>query len=366
MDLTHKNPLEEKAWERTQPLCEARGLLPAINKESLNDRSFADSSRSICTYRLIDTPYRRKLSEATWSSPCSVSMLSAYSNDFGACFAIRERIEVKAELAEASGHESDAPTFLSNDKYLTSCVEQACITTRRRLPAYLSLQISSGMPAGKGIGTSSAVGAAVTSAFLRALNVKAGSTEIVKAASDAAREGGVTQVGSIDDIWASVRGGVVITKGSSRQLVANWPAPETVDVLILIPACTRPPIHSLNRRAIMAPHKRSFDLLLSRLFKSRDALGMYSAMSDAAFITARAFAYPTEPLAVALQNGALGVSLSGKGPAIGAITEPGATEKVIEGWREFPGRIIRTRTDNAGLRAVRSPGCFCLTDGLVA
>jgi shikimate kinase len=328
-------------------------ILPARIKKPSSALTGTPSLRTTYTHRIINTASRLEHSQGNASAPCCLSIFSAYANDIGACIALGERIEVIAQLAEALEGEFFPPTMLSGDKYLRSCVEQACTTAGRPLPSYLSLQISSGVPAGNGIKTSSALGASLTAAMFDALNVSTNASVVVNTSSDAARKGGVTQAGSVDDTWASVRGGVVVTEGSTRELLASWPAPETVEVVIFIPARRRPLVHFLDRRAIMASHKRDFDLLLSRLLNSGDRVaGMYSVMSDAAFITARAFDYPTAPLAIALQNGALGVSLSGKGPAMGAITEPQTTEQVIAAWQQYPGRIIRTRPDNVGLQTV--------------
>jgi shikimate kinase len=331
-------------------------IFPSVIKKLSSAPARTHSLKTVYMHRIIDTAHRREHTQGIASAPCGLSIFSAYSNDIGACMALEERIEVIAQLAEAPEHESTPPTMLTEDKYLGSCVRHACAAAGRPLPAYLRLLISSGVPAGKGMKTSSALGASLTAAMFDALNVHANSSAIVRTSIDSARKGGVTQAGSVDDTWASVRGGVVVTSGSTRELLANWSVPETVEVVILIPARRRPLIHFLDRRAIMAPHKRSFDLLLSRLLKSNDRIpGMYTAMSDAAFITAHAFDYPTKPLALALQHGALGVSLSGKGPAMGAITEPHTTEQVIAAWERFPGRIIRTRPDNLGLQTVDRP-----------
>jgi len=51
----------------------------------------------------------------------------------------------------------------------------------------------------------------------------------------------------------------------------------------------------------------------------------------------------SRPALCAIEAGALGAGLSGKGPAIVAVTTPEASEKVRKALKSFNGQLIETR-----------------------
>lgn len=99
----------------------------------------------------------------------------------------------------------------------------------------------------------------------------------------------------------------------------------------------------------MRPHTIQIATLLDRLLASHDAFGV---MSEAAFLHTRAFDYSEAPLRLALEAGALGVSLSGKGPAVAAFTQLDEGRQVLTAWRRagLQGRFFRTRPTSFGVQ----------------
>jgi shikimate kinase len=69
-------------------------------------------------------------------------------------------------------------------------------------------------------------------------------------------------------------------------------------------------------------------------------------------MTLNGFAYcaalglPFEPLLMALEAGAEGVSLSGTGPAYAALIGKEDMNALEAAWRLLGGRVIRTKTNN--------------------
>jgi len=69
-------------------------------------------------------------------------------------------------------------------------------------------------------------------------------------------------------------------------------------------------------------------------------------------MTLNGFAYcgalglPVEPLLLALEAGAEGVSLSGTGPAYAALLDEDKMDALENAWSLLGGRVIRTKVNN--------------------
>lgn len=287
------------------------------------------------------------------SANCGLSLLSAYANGTGICMALALRIIAVVSVNEGHARPESAPSPVLDD-YLGVCALRACDLAGRRLPAHIRAEITSSVPPGKGLKTSAAVSSAFVSSLYSAMGITWQPTHLVQATTEAAKLARKAQAMSLDDAWASVSGGIVITDEKRLDVIERRSSPEGVEVVIFIPDILGPPVHRLDRRKLMASHKPSFDALLSRIINSGE---IYEPMTDAAFITARAFGYSEEPLSLALTRGALGVSLSGKGPAVGAICRRGEAKPIMSAWRQLAGRIICTRPDDSGL-SVRKLGAL--------
>jgi len=55
---------------------------------------------------------------------------------------------------------------------------------------------------------------------------------------------------------------------------------------------------------------------------------------------------PAEPMLLALEAGAKGVSLSGTGPAYAAIIDEEKMDGLESAWKPLGGRVIRTKANN--------------------
>jgi len=78
---------------------------------------------------------------------------------------------------------------------------------------------------------------------------------------------------------------------------------------------------------------------------------LYTAMTLNGLVCSTALGMPTEVASTAMKAGAVAAGLSGKGPAVVAITK-GDTRLIAEAWRKYGGQIMETKVSNDKARII--------------
>ncbi|RLI29218.1 MAG: shikimate kinase, partial [Candidatus Hecatellales archaeon] len=122
------------------------------------------------------------------------------------------------------------------------------------------------------------------------------------------------------------------------------------------------------KAVILTPKKKSYtassEVEKVRLFAPlvetvfREALnGKYwRAMTLNGLIFSAAYGYDVSPVVEALKAGALAAGISGKGPALAALTREENMDKVAEALQAFEGEIITANVNNRQAKILRVEG----------
>ncbi|WP_424015898.1 shikimate kinase [Halorubrum xinjiangense] len=159
----------------------------------------------------------------------------------------------------------------------------------------------------------------------------------------AAREAGVTVTGAFDDATASMLGGVTVTDNDADELRVR----EAVDWDVLV---WTPPERAYSADADVARCEAvapMADLVADLALDGR--YGEAMTVNGLAFSAALGF--DADPAVEAMPH-ATAVSLSGTGPSVVAVADPGDPETdldaVADAWGDRPGTLRRTTTRNDG------------------
>ncbi|MEM2604626.1 MAG: shikimate kinase [Candidatus Korarchaeum sp.] len=201
----------------------------------------------------------------------------------------------------------------------------------------IELEVTSNIPIGWGLKSSSAVANATVLAVIGAHGRRINLLDAIKISVRAARRAGVTVTGAMDDAAASMLGGLVLTDNSRDELIMRVPVPE-LDVAILLPhGESARPTSSVDSRRISKYSSLTnslMDLLPKRPWEVMTLNGLlYSGL----------LGFDAEPALRAMELGALGAGLSGTGPAIAAVCKD--CKEVISYWESL-GRVIRSKITN--------------------
>lgn len=202
------------------------------------------------------------------------------------------------------------------------------------------VEISSNIPIGRGLKSSSAAANAIVLATARAANLNLSDVEILNIAVDSAIEAGVTITGAYDDACASYYGGIVITNNLKKQIVRREEAPEDLVVVLLVPESkSYTKFFDKNALKPIAPLvEEVYELSLNGKY--------WKALTLNGILHATALNYSTKKALDAIRAGALAAGLSGTGPAIAAVCNEDAVGNVINALSEKGCELIIAKPNN--------------------
>jgi shikimate kinase len=280
----------------------------------------------------------------------AATVLNAVATWKGAAFGIDLKTTAEVELDDSGIIRGDVPGV--DTRLIETCVQM--VLKRFGCSYGAVVRTKSEIPVASGLKSSSTAANAAVLATLDALQVEMNDEmnevkndaineemtllEAAKIGVAAAREVGVTITGALDDALASMLGGMVVTDNRKMQLVKR--VEFTSPVMLFVPEkklFSRDT--NVSRSRLIAPVADVvYDLALR---------GDYArAMTINGLAYCAALGLPTEPMLLALETGAGGVSLSGTGPAYAAIIDEGRMEALEAAWKPLGGKVIRTRANN--------------------
>ncbi len=270
------------------------------------------------------------------------SIINAIATNKGAAFAIDLKTIAEVELSDEY---SDIRGIISEEgdsKLIERCVELVLEEFELQEKLGARIRTQSEVPIARGLKSSSAAANATILAALSALGKELDALDAIKLGVRAAKDAGVTITGAFDDACASFLGGIVITDNKENILIKR--VEYEAIALIYVPeklAFTKDV--NVERIRTIAPFiEIAFELALREEFEK--------AMTLNGLLYCSALGYDPAPIINALEKGAKAAGLSGKGPALIALTSEGEVDRIRDSWQALRGRIITSRVNNTGAR----------------
>lgn len=193
----------------------------------------------------------------------------------------------------------------------------------------VSVKVRSDLPRGGGLKSSSAVAAGAVSALAAITGLE---VDVPVLAAKLSIEAGVSVTGALDDVAASLYGGISVCDNTKMKILKRDPFPE-------------------GYRFVLLPRgpRRNFDPDLLRrrwpAFKSISTL-LYSgnyieAMSRNGLSVSQALGYETDILLRAVELGAKASGVSGNGPSLFALVKEGDEGPIMDLFSPMGTPIIR-------------------------
>jgi len=274
----------------------------------------------------------------------AISIVNAMALGKGSSLGIELKCEAYLELKEGK---EEFILETEEDKSLVLEVIKRGLKIMNCKGYSIYLKISSEIPVAKGLKSSSAVANAVALALYGALKENFDDFEVINLGVDASIASGVTLTGAYDDACASYFGGLVITDNYNRKLIRRENLKDELNVVILVPERKRY-TKSINREEI-----KKFSFLVEEAFNLSLKGEYFKAMIFNGLIYSMIFQEPTEAVYEALKLGALGVSLSGKGPALAVVCTADKVKEILETFSKFGEKIIVTKVNNRRAELIR-------------
>jgi shikimate kinase len=200
---------------------------------------------------------------------------------------------------------------------------------------------SSNIPTAVGLKSSSAAANAVALAASSALDREPDDDVLVEIGVDASLECGVSLTGAYDDSFASWHGGAVLTDNDRRKVEKVLKIPDNIRIIILVPP--RQTLTGGLDRSRFAPVKRISELAYLEASNGH----VWDALTLNGIAFSAVLGEDPRPALSAIEAGALGAGLSGKGPAVVAVVDENHSKMVRQAFEKFEGRIIETEPNYA-------------------
>jgi shikimate kinase len=266
----------------------------------------------------------------------AITILNAFPTGKGGALGVDLWTRAKVTLREGHGPISG---FVSSDPEESSRL--AVNVVQKTLEHYgheWKLQgeviTSSNIPVAVGLKSSSAAANAVALATASAIDQQPDDDTLVAIGVEASMESGVSLTGAYDDSFASYHGGAVLTDNDHRKVEKILRLPRDFKVLVLVPP--RKTRTGQLDRATFAPIRRISEIAYTEAGNGH----LWDALTLNGLAVSSILGENPRPALSAIEAGALGAGMSGKGPAVAAIVDKNSVKPVKEAFEKFDGRII--------------------------
>jgi shikimate kinase len=266
----------------------------------------------------------------------AITILNAFPTGKGGALGVDLWTRAKVSLREGPGPISG---FVSSDpeesSRLSITVVQKTLEQygyERRLQG--EVITSSNIPVAVGLKSSSAAANAVALATASAIGEKLDDDTLVGIGVESSIESEVSLTGAYDDSFASYHGGAVLTDNDHRRVEKILRIPRDLIVLVLVPP-RKTQTGQLDRTRF-TPIRRISELAYGEASNGH----IWDALTLNGLAVASILGEDPRPALSAIEAGALGAGLSGKGPSVAAIVDQKCLKPVRQAFAKFEGRII--------------------------
>jgi shikimate kinase len=266
----------------------------------------------------------------------AISILNAFPTGKGGALGVDLWTRAKVSLREGPGPISG---FVSSDPEESNRL--AITVVQKTLEHYgyerkLRGEVitSSNIPVAVGLKSSSAAANAVALATASAVDEKIDDDTLIGIGIDASIESGVSLTGAYDDSFSSYHGGGVLTDNDRRKVEKILKIPEDLSVLILVPP--RKTRTGQLDRTRFAPIRRISELAYGEASNGH----IWDALTLNGLALSSVLGEDPRPALSAIDAGALGAGLSGKGPSVAAIVDKKNFKPVRQAFAKFDGRVL--------------------------
>jgi shikimate kinase len=279
---------------------------------------------------------QNKLRKLTTTSTVfgAISIINAIATGKGSTLGIS--LKVKAKITLEPGFSGISKNF-ANDKLINKIIK-SIIPNKTLNNNFVSINLTSEIPAGWGLKSSSAVSNAISLACYKLINDEIYDRSVLNTAVNSSLWAKVSITGAFDDACACYFGGIILSDNYYKKLIKRETINNDLWVIIFLPT-------GISRGDIMKLklHKELFN----HAFKLAIRGDYWKAMNLNGILINSILYNNYDPLLHAIENNCLAVSYSGNGPAIAAVVYKDNIENLKNSLESFNGKLIVAQVNNS-------------------
>ncbi|MDE1726414.1 MAG: shikimate kinase [Thaumarchaeota archaeon] len=195
----------------------------------------------------------------------------------------------------------------------------------------LTISVNTEIPSGYGLKSSSAISSVISLACAKIFKPKATDVEILRDGVHASVQSKVSITGAFDDACGCYFGGFAVTDNTNIKIVKTEKAPEDLSAIIFIPKSRK----RGNVRKLKILHN-----VFAQAWDLANKSDYWNAMTLNGLATSTILDSDPSILTELMENGALGASVSGNGPAIAAVAKNDKISLVKKTFSSLDGTTI--------------------------
>ena len=263
-------------------------------------------------------------------------IVSAIANKKGATLGISLKVEAIVETSEGKGIIIQSENKNLSSRLINKTIEK--IISKKDLEKNkITITLTSEIPTGYGLKSSSAISSAVALACAKIFKPKLTDQQILLASVDASIESKVSITGAYDDACSCYYGGFNVTDNGKRNRVHFEKIPANLIAIIFIPK---------NRKRGNLKKLKILSTIFNNAWELAKGRKYWEAMTMNGLATASILNSDPKIIRNLIEKGALGASVSGNGPSIAAIVKKENESNVKKIFSALEGNIIVSKVNN--------------------
>ena len=266
----------------------------------------------------------------------AISIVNAIATGKGAALGISKKVNVEMETSHGNGIVIEIQNRPMKSRLINRVI-QKIVPKSELSKTKLRISLNSEIPTGYGLKSSSAISTAVAMVCAKLFKPGMSDFEILNVGVVASIETKVSLTGAYDDACACYYGGFVVTDNYNKKIIHSEKCLNRVSAVIFIPKS--------RKRGNVRKLKTSSDVFEQawNLAKKSD---YWNAMILNGLATSTILSSEPKIIPKLIENGALGASVSGNGPAIAAIVRNDSISKIKKIFSSLDGNTTVSEINN--------------------
>ena len=266
----------------------------------------------------------------------AVSIVSAIANKKGATLGISLKVEAIVETSEGKGIIIQSENKSLSSRLINKTIEK--IVTKKDLEKNkITVTLTSEIPTGYGLKSSSAISSAVALACAKIFKPKYTDRQILLAGVEASIESKVSITGAYDDACSCYYGGFNVTDNGKRDRIHFERIPSNLMAVVFIPK---------NRKRGNLKKLKILSSIFNNAWELTRERKYWEAMTINGLATSSILNSDPKIIVDLIEKGALGASVSGNGPSIAAIVKKENIQNIKKVFGALEGNIIISKINN--------------------
>ena len=266
----------------------------------------------------------------------AVSIVSAIANKKGATLGISLKVEAIVETSEGKGIMIQSENKNISSRLINKTIEKT-ISKKDLEKNKITITLTSEIPTGYGLKSSSAISSAVALACAKIFKPKLTDKQILVAGVDASIESKVSITGAYDDACSCYYGGFNVTDNGKRKRIHFERIPSNLIAVIFIPK---------NRKRGNLKKLKILSSIFNNAWELAKEKKYWESMTINGLATSAILNSDPKIIIDLIEKGALAASVSGNGPSIAAIVKKDNLSNIKKIFEALEGNIIVSKVNN--------------------